>query len=218
MFWNNVKIALRNLRKNKLFAVINIAGLALGMTIYVLGGLLAKYESTHDAFFANSDRTYTLGSIAAPELNVGVDKLNTVFSAIGPIVETDLSDIEAVARTLRREYLVTMGDSSYYQTILFADPAILEIFDFNYLTGAADALDSPSGIVITETTAIKYFGETDVAGKVITLDNQYDFYVSAVIEDVPQNSHFNSGSRHSCMLNASWESRCGAFNSCPAVS
>ncbi len=52
MFWNNVKIAVRNLRKNKLVSAINIAGLALGMTIYVLAGLIAKYENTHDEFFA----------------------------------------------------------------------------------------------------------------------------------------------------------------------
>ena len=192
MFWNNVKIALRNLRKNKLFAFINIAGLALGMTLYVLGGLIAKYESTHDTFFANSDRTYTLGSHAAPELNVGIDKLNTVFSAVGPIVEAELSDVEAVARTLRYEYLVTMGDNSYYQTILFSDPALLKIFDFDYIDGSGDALDDPSGLIITETAAIRYFGESNVVGEVITRDNEDDFDVSAVIEDIPQNSHFNS--------------------------
>jgi putative ABC transport system permease protein len=61
MFWNNVKIAIRNLRKNKLFAFINIAGLAIGLTIYVFGGLLVRYESTHDAFFERSERTYTVG-------------------------------------------------------------------------------------------------------------------------------------------------------------
>ena len=192
MFWNNIKIALRNLRKNKLFAFINITGLALGMTIYVLGGLIGKYESTHDAFFANSDRTYTVGAYAAPQLNVGIDQMNAVFSALGPIIEAELTDVEAVARTLRSEYLVTMGDSSFYQTILFTDPAILEIFDFKYVDGDDKALDNPSGILITETVAIKYFGKTDVVGEVITLDNEYDFYVSAVIEDVPQNSHFNS--------------------------
>ena len=65
MFSNNLKIALRNLRKNKLFAFINIAGLALGMTVYVLGGLIVKYEKTHDTFFANSDRIYTVGSSRA---------------------------------------------------------------------------------------------------------------------------------------------------------
>jgi putative ABC transport system permease protein len=192
MFWNNVKIALRNLRKNKLFAVINIAGLTLGMSIYVLGGLITKYEATHDAFFENSNKTYTLGSYVAPGLNVGVDQLNVVFSAVGPIVETELPDVEAVARTLRGEYLVSVGDNSYYETILFSDPELLDIFDFNYIDGSNDALDNPSGILISETAAIKYFGETNVVGQVITLDNEFDYHVAAVIEDVPQNSHFNS--------------------------
>lgn len=192
MLWNNVKIALRNIQKNKSFAAINIAGLALGMTIYVLGGLIGKYESTHDAFFVNSDRTFTVGAYASPTLNVGIDRMNSVQSAVGPILEAELADVEAVARTLRSEFLVTMGDNSYYQTILFTDPALLDIFDFNYVHGNDEALDDPSGIVITETTAIKYFGATDVVGEVITLDNEFDYAVSAVIQDVPQNSHFNS--------------------------
>jgi putative ABC transport system permease protein len=192
MFSNNLKIALRNLRKNKLFAFINIAGLALGMTVYVLGGLIVKYEKTHDTFFANSDRIYTVGSYAAPELNVGIDQMNATFSAVGPVIRSELSDVESVARTVRWEFLVTKGDTGFYQTILFADPTLLEIFDFDYIGGGAGALDDPSGIVITETSAIKYFGDTDVVGKVVTLDNQYDFNIAAVIRDVPQNSHFNS--------------------------
>ena len=85
MFWNNVIIALRNLRKNKAFATINILGLALGMTIYVLAGLIARYEGSHDAFFGNSDRIYTVGIIAAPGLNVGIDKINSVQTGLGPI-------------------------------------------------------------------------------------------------------------------------------------
>ncbi len=131
MFWNNVKIALRNLRKNKTFAVINILGLAIGMTIFIFGGLLVEYEKTHDAFFENSSRTYTIGSYAAPDLNVGVDVMNATFSAIGPILESEFPDIDAVARTVSAEYLVEMGTDSFYQNIAFADAAFLKIFDFD---------------------------------------------------------------------------------------
>src|SRR5210317_599193 len=95
MFWNNVKIALRNLRKNKVFALVNILGLAIGLTIYVFGGLLVKYESTHDMFFENASRIYTVGSIAAPDLNVGIDKFNATFTTVGPIIEAELQDAEA---------------------------------------------------------------------------------------------------------------------------
>jgi len=192
MFWNNVIIAVRNLRKNRVFSAINIVGLALGMTLYVLAGLIADYETSHDAFFANSDRVYTLGINAAPGLNVGIDRLNVVQSALGPIIEKELTDVEAVARTIRREFLVSQGDNGYYETIHFSDPELLEIFDFSYIAGDDRALNVPTNLLITASQAMKYFGSTDVLGKVLTLDNEYDFTIAAVIEDIPLNSHFVS--------------------------
>ena len=192
MIWNNIKIALRNLRKNKLFATINIVGLALGMSIYIFGGLLVSYEQTHDAFFENSENIYTIGSVSSPDLNIGIDLMNTAYSAIGPIIETELPDVEAVARTITDEYLVTMGADSYYQMIHFADPDLLRIFSMQYIHGDSTALDDPSGLVVSETVAIKFFGKTDVVGTVVTLNNEFDFRIAAVIEDLPQNSHFNS--------------------------
>jgi putative ABC transport system permease protein len=193
MFWNNVKVAIRNLRKNKLFALINIIGLSIGLSIYVFGGLLVKYERTHDMFFENASRIYTVGSTAAPGLNVGIDKINATFSAVGPIIETELpQDVAAVARTIQSEYLISVGRESFYEAILFADPELLDIFDFRYLHGDATALRDPSGLVITASMAEKYFGSTDVAGEVFTFDNEFDFHVAAVIEDVPLNSHFAS--------------------------
>ena len=192
MFWNNVIIAVRNLRKNRVFSTINIVGLALGMTLYVLAGLIADYENSHDAFYANSDRIYTLGVIASPALNVGIDKINTVQSAVGPIVENELTDVEAVARTIRREFLVSRDDAGFYETISFSDPTLLQIFDFSYIAGDARALDIPTNLLITASQATKYFGSTDVVGEVLTLDNQYDFTIAAVIEDIPRNSHFVS--------------------------
>ena len=192
MFWNNVKIALRNLRKNKVFAVINISGLAIGMTIFIFGGLLVDYERTHDAFFVNSENTYTVGSHAAPELDAGFDQLNAAFSAVGPIIEAEFPDVEAVARTIRREFLASFGAESFYQSVTFADPAFLKIFDLGYVHGDASALDNPTSIIITEPVAIKYFGSTDVVGKTVTLDHEFEFQIGAVITAIPMNSHFNS--------------------------
>jgi len=192
MFWNYLKIALMNLRKNKLFAVINIAGLALGLTIYVFGGLLIEYERTHDQFFDKADRTYTIGSYAAEGLDVGVSEMGSTFSALGPIIGAELSDVEMYARTISREFLIRMDAEGFYQDIRFADPELMQIFDFEYLHGDETALDDPSGVLITESMAIKYFGDTDVIGKVVTLDNEFDFSVSAVVRDLPLNSHFNS--------------------------
>jgi putative ABC transport system permease protein len=192
MFWNNVKIALRNLRKHKGFAAINITGLAIGLTIYVFGGLIVEYERTHDMFYKNAKRIYTIGATAAPELNVGIEYFNAVQSAVGPAIEANIAEAEAVARTITSEYLINMGADRFYQVISFADPALLEIFDFEYLHGDSSALDDPSSLLITESVAIKYFGKTDAVGEVVTLDNEFDFYVSAVIADLPLNTHFNS--------------------------
>ena len=153
MFWNNVKIALRNLRKNKVFALVNILGLALGLTIYVFGGLLVKYERTHDMFFENSDRIYTIGSIAAPDLNVGVDTFNATFTTVGPIIEAELQDVQLVARTVRSEYLLSVGDKSFYEGLRFADASLLEIFDFDYIHGDSAALQDPSGLLLTVTAS-----------------------------------------------------------------
>ena len=192
MLWNHIIVALRNLRKNKAFAAINISGLAIGLTIYVFGGLLVEYENTHDRSFANVDRIYTIGGTAAPELNVGFNKFNAVFMAVAPLIKAELTDIDAVARTRNDEYLLTMGPESFYQGLRFADPEFLEIFDFKYLHGDSSALDNPTGLLITETIAIKYFGKTDVVGEVVTFDNEFDFSITAVVEDPPLNSHFNS--------------------------
>jgi putative ABC transport system permease protein len=192
MIWNNIKIALRNLRKNKLFAFINIAGLAIGLTIYVFGGLLIKYERDHDVFFENSTRTFTVASRAAPGLDIGIQSLNAAYLAIGPLIEAELPDVEAVARTIGTEFLVSNGTESFYQGIRFADPAFLDIFDLNYVHGDSTSLQDPSGIILSETAAEKYFGRTDVMGETLTLDNEFDYRVTAVYEDVPRNSHFNS--------------------------
>ena len=100
MFWNNIIVALRNLRKHKLFALMNITGRAIGLVIFVFGGLLVSYEREHDSFFANVDRTYTIGATAGPGLNVGIDKLNTIYSGVGPIIKAELTDVDLVARTI----------------------------------------------------------------------------------------------------------------------
>lgn len=192
MFWNYIKIAIRNLRKHKGFAAINIVGLAIGLTIYIFGGLLIQYEENHDAFFENSSNIYTIGSIASPTLNVGVDSMNSTFSAVGPLIDAEIPDVEMTARTIGSEYLLTVGPEGFYQSMLFVDSAILQIFDFDYIHGDQTAFDSPNGILMSESAAIQYFGTTDAMGEVVTLDNEFEFFVSAIIRDVPANSHFSS--------------------------
>lgn len=192
MFWNNIKIALRNLKKNKLYATINIVGLALGLALYVFASLLADYERTHDLFFSNADRIYTVGTSVLPEANLGIREIDSAHTALAPFIKAELADVQLVARSLRREYLVRVDEESFYERVRFVDPEFTEIFDFKFASGDPGALQDPSSVIISKAFSEKYFGDADPIGKVVTLDNKHDFHIAAVMEDVPLNSHFNS--------------------------
>lgn len=193
MFQNYVKIAIRSILKNKLYATINILGLAMGLAIYLFGGLLASYEYTHDTFFKNHERIYTIRGEINPLAGVGVSQVDNVFSAVGPIIKTDLNEVDAVARTILREFLVSIDEDNYYEKVRFTDPDLLKIFDFDFVSGDTNALSSSTGVIISESYAKKFFGDQNAIGKTITLDHEHDLSISAVIRDLPQNSHFSSG-------------------------
>lgn len=192
MLNNYFKIAIRNILRNKIYASINILGLAMGLVIYIFGNLFADYEYTHDTFFKNVERTYTLTSIFGPESNFEGMPHSAVYSAIAPILRSEYDEPEAIARTIIREYLISVDDNHYYHDLRFTDPDLLQIFDFNYISGSPNALDNSNGAVITVSIAEKFFGDENPIGKTITLDHTHSFQISAVIEDLPPNTHFNS--------------------------
>lgn len=184
MFWINLKIALRNLRKNKIFTCINIAGLALGLSLYIFGNLFVEYESTFDSFFAKSDQIYTIGQ-------AGFWGGPITVPALAPVIAAQIPDIQ-VARLSQANQVVSIGNEQYFDGITYADPSIVEIFDFDYLYGDSSTLDDPSSLIITKASALKYFGRTDVIGEAINLDHQFEFSIGAVIEDFPLNTHFHT--------------------------
>lgn len=192
MLSNYIKIAFRNIARNKLYAVINIFGLAMGLVLYIFGGLYADYEYSHDAFFENSDRTYVLTSTFGEESNFEGVENTVVYSAVAPIFKAEQGEVEAIARTITKEYLIAVDEDKYYQQLRFADADLLKIFDFNYISGDASALNNSSGAMITKSTAEKFFKDQDVMGKNIILDHQHSFQITAIIEDLPANTHFNS--------------------------
>lgn len=192
MFKNYLKIALRNIASNKVYAMINIFGLTMGLVLFIFGGLYSNYEHNHDAFFKNIDRVYTVSSIFGEDSGIeGVENL-TVYPAVASYIRNDHEEPEAVARSLLWEFLLTIEEDSYYQMVRFADTDLLKIFDFNYIQGDETALNSSTGVLISQSLAQKYFKEENPIGKNITVNNNYVFQVTAVIEDLPQNSHFNS--------------------------
>lgn len=192
MFQNYILIALRALAKNKLYAAINIIGLAIGLMIYLFGGIMASYEYNHDTNWADHERIYYVGGNLSPQANIGVSKIETTFSAHGPLFKEGVPEIEYMARTIMRGYLVSNGDNHFNEQVRFTDPDLLNIFDFTYMQGNNSALSDGSGVVLTSDQAMKMFGRFDVLGEMITLDHEHQFRVTAVIETPAKNTHFSS--------------------------
>ena len=193
MFQNHVKIAIRSILKNKLYAIINILGLTMGLSIYLFGGLMANYQYTHDTFFKNYDRVYTIRGEVNPLAGIGIGQVDNVPSGVAPVMKAELEEVEAIARTIFRDFLVSINEDNYYENVRFADAELLDIFDFEFIIGDKSALSNSTGIIISESYAKKFFGDQDPIGKTITLDHEHDLSINAVIRDLPQNSHFSSG-------------------------
>ena len=192
MIRNYLAIAWRQLTKNKLYAAINVLGLVVGLAVYLFGSLLVDYERNHDTFYENSSRIFTAGSLFSATANVGVNETDGIYTAFAPFIRAEIESVDAVARTVGREFLVSIDDAHFYETVRFADPELLTIFDFDYLEGDARALDDPSGIVLTRSVATKFFGPGPALDRVVTLDHGVSLRVTGVIADLPPNTHFRS--------------------------
>jgi len=179
MFGNYIKVALRALKKNKLYALINILGLAVGLAVYVFTTLLATYETTHDTMWENGDRIYTVGATFNPKLQVGISETDGAQHALAPILKNEVPEAEYIARTINRQFLVSIDANNFYETVRFADPELLDIFNLPYLQGGANALDDPSSVILSRSMADKLFGVgVDPLGKSISLNHKDELTVS----------------------------------------
>src|SRR5215469_4196182 len=187
MFKNYLKTAFRNLQKNKLYSAINIFGLMVGLAACLLIGVYIRHELSYDKFNVNADRIVraTMEYKSAGTVNTTA----TTGTKVGPQFKRIFPAIEEYARTFIGHNVVkTEGKIFDEPRILYADPAFLKMFSFHLLKGNVNTtLDAPDKIVITQSMAKKYFGDEDPINKIITTGKK-DLRVSAVCEDVPQNS------------------------------
>jgi len=191
MLKNYLKIAFVNLRKHKAFSFINILGLAIGIACSILITAYVFHELSYDKFHKNADRIYRLRS----DLKISGDHLNIPKSS-PPMAEYLVQNYPEVLNAVRIRSLgrmpVRYRDNLYYEDRLFlADHSLFEIFTFPMIEGDLQtALKTAYSIIITEDMAKKYFGEEDPLGKVLSINNQWDFTVKGIVKNVPQNSHF----------------------------
>jgi putative ABC transport system permease protein len=192
MFRNYVKVALRNLWKNKGYSAINIIGLAVGLATCLLILLFVWDELSFDRFHAKAERIYRINA----DIKFGGSELRlTVMSdPMGATLKKDYPQVEQYARIYASSgsKLLKKGDTYINeQNVAYVDSTFFDVFSFPLIAGnAKTALNDPNTAVVSESAAVKYFGTTQAIGKILETDEKVNFKVTAVMKDMPGNSHF----------------------------
>jgi putative ABC transport system permease protein len=195
MFKNYLKIAFRNLQKQKLYSLINITGLAVGLAVCIMIMLYITHEMTYDRFHTNAKRIYKLQ--ANVKIGGNTMNLNYMSYASGPLVKQSQPTVDGYMRTLNYHTPVVVSNPLTPETkyieekVVFADPDFFNFFTFKLASGnAADVLTKPFSVVISKDIAKKYFGDADPVGKTLRLktDSAYTYQVTGVAENAPSNT------------------------------
>ncbi len=188
MLTNYLKIVLRNINRHKGYTFINIAGLAIGLTVVILILLYVQFEISFDAYNEKADRIYRVTRGVQ-----GSEEYSPLTPApLGPSMKNELPEVVETARLRRAGNIVlSYDDKNFFEnTFVFADPSTLDMFSLHLLKGdAKSALRDPFSVIISESMARKYFGKDEPIGKTIRYRNRYDFPVTGVMKDMPKNSH-----------------------------
>ncbi len=197
MFKNYLFIAWRNLIKKKGYSAVNIFGLALGMACCILIFMYVSYERSFDTYHTKGDRIYRVIHGAS---DATADTYWVWGNApIGQALKDNFPEIDKVVQfSGRADLLLTNGDITHQEEgVFFMDSTAFDVFSWKLLKGdPRTALSAPYSIVITESTARKYFGNEDPLGKSLKGSNSAgraeagDYLITGVMEDVPANSHF----------------------------
>jgi len=186
MFRNYLKTALRNLQKHRLYSFLNIAGLAVGIACCLLITMWVLDELSFDRFNENADRLYRIEF--DQDYSGQLFHVNVTPHPLGPALKEEIPGIENATRfKFIDEIMVRHGENTFFEDRVAAvDPTLFHMFSFPFVKGSArTALEDPSAIVLSETTAQKYFAHSDPIGKVVTIDNRLDRTVTGVMKDVP---------------------------------
>ncbi|HEU5052467.1 MAG TPA: ABC transporter permease [Hanamia sp.] len=192
MFSKNFTIAFRSLKKDLLFTLTNIVGLTIGITCCLLILSFVKYELSFDKYNKNYNRIYRVNYDARVGGSESLSPSVPVF--VAPVLKDKFPEIGTVTRfepswgsqTIRHDNVIFDEDG-----FCFADSAFFDVFNFKAVEGnLKKALNKPHSLVITSDMAKKYFGDSDPIGQTLLLNNKQEYVVSAVMENVPPNSHF----------------------------
>ncbi|MTI31750.1 ABC transporter permease [Xanthovirga aplysinae] len=191
MFKNHLKVALRNLIKHKFYAFINVLGLAVGLAACLLIGFWVKNELSYDRHYTKIDRMYRVTT------DYGLTKPMQYFAYSPGLLAKTFKEIfpeveEAVRiRTLGTQVMSYKENKFKVDKIAYSDPGLFNIFSIPLVEGnPATALVEPNSIVINKSTAKRLFGIEDPLNKMVIFNNNENYKVTGVFEDMPETSHF----------------------------
>lgn len=190
MFKLNLKIALRNLWKNKTSSFINVIGLAIGLAACLMLLLYVTYEWNFDKQAKETAHVYTtMTNIEGDNRKISGTFEGSV-TAFGPAIKAALPEVMYTARMdYGKENLIANGTNAFKRKSKFAETDIFKMYDYKFIQGSAKtALSNPNSILLTESTAKLLFGSTDVLNKVVRFKDKYDLNITAVIRDQTENS------------------------------
>ncbi len=195
MLTNYIKQTLRGLQKNKTYFLLNIIGLTAGLVCFVFIALWVADELSYDKFNKNYERIVRLSSITKTE--TGVIESAVSSAPMASALMNDYAEVENAVRLRLREEIVTHKDQQVLQEgILITDPSLFDVFSYDLLRGnVKTALSEPYSIILTESTAKKYFGNEDPMGQTLEI-NMFDtgygapYKITGVMADPPRNAHF----------------------------
>ncbi|WP_214225478.1 ABC transporter permease [Pedobacter sp. B4-66] len=188
MFKLNVKIALRNLWKNKGFTLINIGGLGIGLASCMILLLYVAYEWGYDKQFTNHDKTYVVYQNAPA--NGKIFSWAWTPNVMAQEVAAKIPGVKYASHsTYPSGKLISVGENKLNTRAVFADPSFVKILDYKFIKGNPDeVLKGVNTIILTKSFAKKLFGNDDPINKILKLENQDVLKVEAIIEDVPANN------------------------------
>ena len=176
--------------KNPGYALINITGLAIGMACSLLILMWVYHGLSYDRFREHFGDIYR----AVQEIHFADHTTTWAITQgpLGPALKADFPEVVNFTRFTGREFLLTHGEKRFDERVIFADGSLFEMFSLPLIKGdPAAALSRPNSMVISGSMALKYFGNADPIGKVITADHQHQFIVTGVLKQIPRNSVFH---------------------------
>ncbi|HWB28753.1 MAG TPA: ABC transporter permease [Chitinophagaceae bacterium] len=211
MIKNYITVAWKNIKKHRVFSLVNITGLTIGLAAFWIIALYIFNELSYDRYNKNADRIFRVVHYANWE--GGSFKLAPTGVPFGPALKADYPEVEEAVRfDPEGGGDITVGDKKIKaEDILFTDNSVFKIFSYHFLYGdPAIALTSPQSIVLTKTLATKLFGKPgDALNKNVYFDKTFPNKVTGVIDDVPANSHFTFSALRS--FNANYTDGWGNF-------